>query len=158
MKKNYLKLLLASFLLIGGSSFMYSCSDKDDDIEYTIQFKDLPSEAQTFITTYFPNANTSKIEKQTIGSAIMYEVDLSNGYEIEFDSMGVWQEVDAPDRMTIPSGIAPSAIEEYVNTNYQNYGINEINKVGDGYNVEINGGLRLTFNAAYECTGTYPDL
>lgn len=159
MKKTYLKLLVASVLLVGGTSFITSCSDNDKDSpEVVIGVKDLPSEAQSFLNTYFPNINASKIEQQSISDITMYEVELANGYEVEFDSQGVWQEVSAPDNMTIPSGIAPENIEEYVNTNYSDYGINEINKTGAGYNVEVNGGVRLTFNQLGECTGTYQDL
>ena len=146
MKKNYLKLMLAALFLIG-SITVTSCSDKDDDeIEQTITVNQLPTQAQDFLSKYFPGISAKSIEKQYISNIVMYDVELSNGYEIMFNSEGVWQEVDAPDNKTLPSGIVPSAIEDYVNSNYPDYGINEINKTGEGYNVELVSGLEMAFN------------
>ncbi|MCH5222780.1 MAG: PepSY-like domain-containing protein [Muribaculaceae bacterium] len=146
MKKNYLKLLLVSLFLVGGLS-LTSCSDKDDEeLEQTITISQLPSQAQTFLNQYFADVKAKSIEKQYITTIVMYKVELVNDFEIMFNSEGVWQEVDAPDNKTIPTGIAPSAIEEYVNSNYPDYGINEINKTGEGYNVELISGLEMAFN------------
>ena len=146
MKKNYLKLLLVSLFLVGGLS-LTSCSDKDDEeLEQTITISQLPSQAQTFLNQYFADVKAKSIEKQYITTIVMYKVELVNDFEIMFNSDGVWQEVDAPDNKTIPTGIAPSAIEEYVNSNYPDYGINEINKTGEGYNVELISGLEMAFN------------
>ena len=148
MKKNLVRLLLASILIIGNGIALTACSDKEDEVEMTIGVKDLPMEAQTFLSTYFNGIEIKSIEKQTISTVIMYEVELQNGFDIMFNSSGVWQEVDAPDGKTLPSGIAPEAIETYVNQNYPDYGINEINKTGNGYNVELNDtiGTELEFN------------
>lgn len=147
MKKSYLKLLLAGVLLIGVTGFVTSCNDKDDqELEQTITVGELPKTAQSFLNTYFPNVKTKSIEKQYIANIVMYEVELQNDFDIMFNSEGEWQEVDAPDGKTIPSGIALPSIEEYVNTNYPDYGINEINKTGEGYNVELVSGLEMAFN------------
>lgn len=146
MKKNYLKLLLVSLFLVGGLP-LTSCSDKDDEeLEQTITISQLPSQAQSFLNQYFADVKAKSIEKQYITTIVMYKVELVNDFEIMFNSDGVWQEVDAPDNKTIPTGIAPSAIEEYVNSNYPDYGINEINKTGEGYNVELISGLEMAFN------------
>ena len=158
MKKKYLSLLLLGFLLIGITTTITSCSDKDDEITYLISLNELPIDAQTFLNDYFPTVKASTVEKQSIGKVVMYKVNLDSGFEILFNSEGVWQEIEAPQGKSIPTGIVPQEIEEYVAKQYPDYGINEVNKTGNGYNVEINGGVRLTFNAAGECTGTFEDL
>lgn len=147
MKKSYLKLLLAGMLLTGISGITTSCNEKDnEEFEQTITVGELPKAAQLFLTTYFPEVKTKSIEKQNIANIIMYEVELENDFDIMFNSEGEWQEVDAPEGKTIPSGIALPSIEDYVNTNYPDYGINEINKTGEGYNVELVSGLEMAFN------------
>lgn len=158
MKKFYLKLFILNLLVFGGFIFT-SCSDNDEnEIENVVEFKDLPSKAQIFLNDYFPGVEIKTAERQQIQTVIMYDVILENGYEIMFNSEGEWQEVDAPDGKSIPSGIAPEAIEEYINKNYSDYGINEINKTGDGYNVELTTGLEMSFNELGEFTGIISDF
>ena len=157
MKKNYLKLLLAGLLVFGGMNTFISCSDENEEVEYLISLNELPTKAQVFLNQFFPNEKASRVERQSIGKVIMYEVDLDNGFDIMFDSQGEWQQVEAPDGKYVPSGIAPSAVEEYVNKNYPDYGIEEINKTGNGYQVEIQG-VTLEFNELGECTNTIDNL
>ena len=147
MKKAYLKLLLGGIILLGTAS-VTSCSNDDEgnEIETVITLKDLPVEAQTFLSTYFSGVHTKSIEKQMIKDIIMYNVEMENGYDIMFDSQGEWQQVEAPDGKTVPSGFYPSGIDEYISQNYNNYTIQEINKTGNGYNVELNNGPELAFN------------
>lgn len=158
MKKIRLNLLIAGVIVMVCGAFFSSCSDKDEEITYLISLNELPMDAQTFLNDFFPSEKARTVEKQSIGKVIMYNVELDNGYDMLFNEDGLWQEVSAPENKTLPSGIAPEAIEEYVAKNYPDYGINEINRTGDGYNVEIIGGVRLTFNSLGECTGTFPDL
>lgn len=159
MKSIFFKLFFVVVVLFGTITFT-SCSDKDDDgIETIVTLKDLPLLSQTFLSEYFPGIEINKIEKQTYSNspAILYEVDLKNGFEVVFDGDGEWMEISAPDGSTIPDGIIPESIQQYVTNNYPGYGIEEINRTGNGYNVELKGNLRLTFNLIGECTGTYQD-
>ena len=158
MKRNYLNLFLSFCLLVTGATAFTSCSDDDNEITYLISLSELPQDAQTFLATYFPNENAAKVEKQSIGDIIMYQVEMDNGFEIMFNSKGDWQEVDAPDGKTLPVGIAPEAIQNYVDTNYPDYGINEINKTGNGYNVELVSGPELEFNLLGEFVRVISDF
>ena len=138
-----------------GMNTLCACADKiEEDLETEITFNDLPQVSQTFLNTYFSGI-TGKYEKKITNGYIFYEADLTNGYEIVFNTTGEWNEVDAPDGEIIPKGIAPQVIEDYINVNYKNYGINEINKTGYGYNVELSnlqGGtsINLSFNESGE--------
>ena len=153
MKKTLLRLLLVVGLACGLTPLMSCSHDDDDDVEVVVTQKDLPQAAQTFLNTFFNGYTVLKIEKETNGNITLYDVDLQGGYEVVFNNAGDWIEVDAPDGQSIPDGIAPPVIAEYVNSNYPDYGINEINRTGNGYNVELTTGLDLTFNESGEMTG-----
>ena len=162
MKKTYFKLFAALMLLSFSVSFV-SCSGNDDDpIENIGSYDDLPSAAKTFLNQFFYGYSVVKVEKETYGNMVMYEVDLQGGYEVMFNNAGEWQEVSAPDGETIPDGIVPENVQETLNQRYPDYGVNEINKTSQGYNVDLmnmQGGdsIELRFNMAGEiiATGDY---
>lgn len=147
MKKKYgIALLLFAGLMAGGT--LTSCSDDDsDDIETVITVNKLPLKAQTFISTYYPGLTTTKIERVVDNTILFYEVKFNNGQEVTFNAEGEWIEVDAPDGQTIPDGIVPSAIVDYLNENYNGYGVNEINRVSTGYQVELVSGVDMLFDS-----------
>lgn len=145
-KFRFVVLLFASLMMVGT---MMSCSDDDNnkDIETAITVSNLPQKAQTFITDYYPTAKVLSVTKELDHGVVLYDVDFTDGQEIVFNADGEWVEVDAPDGHSIPSGIIPSAIEEYLNTNYQNYGVNDITRTADGYEVELVSGVDMFFDA-----------
>ncbi len=148
MKKKFriVFLLFASLMLVGT---MMACSDDDNDkdIETTITVSNLPKKAQTFISDYYATANVLSVKKELDHGVVLYDVDFTNGQEIVFNADGDWIEVDAPDGQSIPSGIIPTAIENYLNTNYQDYGVNDITRTGGGYEVELVSGVDMFFDA-----------
>ena len=147
MKKNFLTLLFASLLVFSGFAFTSCSNDDNNEFETSVLLKDLPAAAQSFLSQYYPNVAFKSAEKQQIKDIYIYEVELQDGTEITFNSAGEWQEVDAPEGKTVPSGFYPSGIDEYLSQNYSGYGINEINKYDSGYNVElVNNGPELEFN------------
>ena len=139
MKKTLTLLSLAMLMLVSLSA----CSN-DDDVK--IDASELPVLAQNFIDTYFTGNKIKHITKDTDSDGLTYEVALTGGYEIEFDAVGHWKDVDAPRNKTIPSGIAPEAIETYVAINYPLNGMNEITRSYSGYEVELINGVSLYFN------------
>lgn len=139
MKRIFKSLSVFSLLLF--TLGFVSCSNDDDQPK---EFTQLPQAAQSFLSTYFMNATYSKIDYDK--GDMEYKVELSNGYDITFNMDGDWVEVDAPEGMTIPEGIAPTKISDYVSQYYANYGINDIEVTYMGYNVELTNGLELQFN------------
>lgn len=126
-----------------------SCSDEDQPITVT----QLPEQAKTFLSTYFPSTGIKTVEKDGDD----YEVVLSDGTEIEFNQAGFWTNVDAPAGSTIPNGFYPAAIDEYVGLNLDGAGINEISINQAGYEVELINGTDLYFNPQGEFMGYDPD-
>lgn len=139
MKKTLSLLFIAMF-----AALTWSCSDDDD--ESPISADQLPANAKNFIQTYFGGDKISKVEKEGSNAYAAYDVRFASGYEVEFNAAGEWVDVDAPVGQTIPSGIAPLAIESYVSTNYPTSGINEISLEINGYDVELVNGLDLVFD------------
>ena len=141
MKKLYriLPMLLVAVLSIA----LWSCSDDDEPVPVT----KLPSSAQTFLNTYFDNVDIISVTKDKDD----YEVLLSNGYSVEFNTSGEWTDVDAPVGKTVPTGFYPAAIDTYISSAYSGSGINEISRIDRGYEVELLNGTDLYFSA----DGTY---
>lgn len=140
MKKiNYLLLLLVSV-------FAFACSDDDND-DTPISGNDLPQTAQAFLAQYYPGVKVNRASTDTDDGRTEYDVYLANGHEVTFDFAGIWLDVDAPAGQTIPDGIAPAGIVDYLHQNYFGCGINEISKEPYGYDVELTNGTDLEFNS-----------
>lgn len=117
-----------------------------DDI-ITKDTAQLPLAAREFITTHFPNPKISyvKIENELFEST-KYEAVLTNGTEIEFNSKGVWKEVDAK-HQEVPSSIVPDYAKQYVQENFPSNIIKKVERERYGLKVELNNGLDLKFNS-----------
>lgn len=145
MKKiSYLLLLVMSIFSV---SFV-ACNDDDDDVP--ILANDLPQAAKTFISQYYPDTKVTSVKRDSDNSKVEYDVILANGHDLTFNASGEWTDLDAPLGQTIPDGIAPTNIVEYINQNYNGYGINEISKESYGYDVELTNGIDLEFNSQGE--------
>lgn len=143
------KILLSSLLLLLSMSLFISCSDDDDD-DIIIQSSELPQAAQNFVSTHFNGETYLRIEKDKKPDAdgSLYEVYLSNGFKAEFDTNGLWVEVDG-EMQPVPSSIIkllPEAIPNYVKATYPAQYIVSIDKKIYGFNIELNYDLDLVFN------------
>ena len=126
-----------------------SCSNDDNAStnEVVIEANALPETAQNFVTTHFPDATYRRIEKQNIADddGSVYDVHLSNGFEIDFDINGNWTDIDGG-QTAIPTAIIPEAIVNYVTTTYPSLFITTIEIEPTGYDVELSNELDLVFN------------
>lgn len=142
------KILFGLTCLLAVGFTTVSCGDDDDD-EVIISATALPSKAQTFISTHFPNVAFSRAEqnKTTESDGTLYEVRLANGFQIDFDANGEWTSVDGNGQI-VPSTIIaliPSNIETYIQSN-QNIPIMKIEKKLYGYSIKLTNQLELRFN------------
>jgi hypothetical protein len=113
----------------------------------TITTAQLPAAAQTFIKTHFNDVTvaSTQIDKDVFETE--YNVYLSNGTEIEFDSKGQWKEIDGHNT-ALPVSVVPAAINSYLTTNYKGQQVTQLDKSRNGYDVELANGLELDFNNA----------
>lgn len=143
MKKT-IKIL--SLILIAFMGFaVVACSD--DDNKESIETSQLPAKAIAFVGAFYPDTEIASVVKDTDNGVVEYDVYLKSGDEITFDYDGEWVEVDAPAGGTIPDGIAPATITDYIAANYPDNGINEIKKTRKGYRVELITGLEISFDS-----------
>ena len=129
MKKVFL--LLLSVIALNVHAFA--------DIPVT--FAQLPQKAQQFINKHFSNVGFLSAN-QDDGE---YEVMLKDGTKIDFTLQGDWKEVDCH-VTAVPAALIPTAIAQYVKTNFPNNIITKIEKKYNGYDIELETDLELKFD------------
>lgn len=136
------KVLFTLALFIVSFAFI-ACSDDDDDKK--ISEEDLPQVSRTFLQTHFKGEEVRLVEEDNDS----YDVYLINGFKIEFNRNGEWDDIDGGTK-AIPETILallPDGIVAYVSENYADKHITEVNKEHYGYEIEVNNGLELKFDS-----------
>lgn len=151
MNKN-IKILFVLFISLFG---LWSCSDDTNEVNNPIEYDELPDNAKAFLKKYFYGYEITGIGKETVKDIILFEVELDEGYKIEFNSEGDWLQVLAPYGKTIPTGFIPEPIMQTLDYQYHGFGINQINITGENYHLVLSnnqGGdsIELLFNQSGE--------
>ena len=143
MKKIFLTGFIALSLLVTTTS----CDSDDDNNESAINVTDLPKAADTFVTTYFPSTTYVLITKQNVTDldGSLYDVKLSNNFEIDFDINGNWIDIDG-NHQAVPVELVPEKIQTYVTTNYPNQFVTSIDKEKTTVEVELSNDLDSVFD------------
>lgn len=134
MKKIFTLLFLFSAFLIA------------DDIY--IMPEQLPQNALQFIQKYFPNVNILYAEMDKKG----YEVQLSNGVEIEFLRNGEFKEIEG-NYVALPFEILPQSVANTVGKTYPNMVITKIKRKWNFYEVKLNNMMELYIDANGQLLG-----
>lgn len=112
----------------------------------SISHNQLPAKAQTFIKTYYPQANILQVTEDTDYLFWKeYKVLLKDNVKIEFDKNGDWKEVNA-ERSQVPAKLIANPIQQYITKNFPGTHITQINKDSRKYEIELSSGLDLEFN------------
>lgn len=106
---------------------------------------DLPTAAQTMLNKYFKGVNVSHIKIDSGLFSTDYDVVLTDGTEIDFDSDGQWTEVDCG-RKAVPEALVDKNIRYYVSKNYAGSPIVKISADRRKYEVELLNGVDLEFD------------
>ncbi|MFH7018184.1 PepSY-like domain-containing protein [Flavobacterium sp. FlaQc-47] len=141
------KILLSGFIALALLVTTTSCDSDDDDRETVITATDLPQTASIFITTYFANTTYQVIKKQDKPDAdgSIYDVYLTNGFEIDFDANGNWVDIDG-NHQAIPVELIPEKINTYVMTNYPNQSVTSIDNEKTFIEVELSNNIEVVFD------------
>lgn len=113
--------------------------------EKPIQLDQLPATAQQFIKQYFADHKVLLAKVETGFMSKEYEVIFSDGDHIDFDSKGNWKEIDCKSSF-VPVSVIPTAIMEYVRTNYPVETVKKIEKDRREYEVELSNRVELSFD------------
>lgn len=117
-----------------------------DEKIITKDMQQLPSVSRQFLNQHLKGVQVShiKIEKGWFGIK-EYEVILTNGTEVKFDSEGEWEEVDGH-HAAITTGFFPPFILTYIQENYPGVDVLSIEKDRKEYEVKLSNHFELKFN------------
>ena len=106
----------------------------------------LPTEARDMIKIHFPKSMISylKVDKPLFRTE-GYEVRLSDGTELEFNTKGQWTEVECHP-LSVPSGIIPESIRKYFGRYYGDQKVTKIKHNRRGYELKLSNGLEVEFD------------
>ena len=133
------KLVLLLVCMFSMSTVMMADNDKP------IQIGQLPTTAQTFITTHFKNAKVALAKQETELFDKSYDVIFTNGEKVEFNKSGEWTEVNCKIN-GVPDAIVPQAIKDYVKANYPDARILKIERDRHEYEVKLSNRWEITFD------------
>lgn len=120
-----LKSLLVAVALVGGSIAAYAQQPIQGGvgpvISGSVNESQLPEAAKAFIQKHYPNRSIQEVDKGFISGT--YEVELSDGTELEFNSKGKVTEVEAArhsvlEPVVIEEVISPKAYKELSNRGF----------------------------------------
>lgn len=139
--KRFVLVLLA---VCGLSSMTMSAYAEEKPIEVG----KLPGAAKQFVQKYFAS---EKIEKAVVDNDeinLTYEVRLSNGVKVEFNSGGEWRHVDSP--AGVPASLVPEAIAAKVAQHYPGAKIIAFDRERSGYTAALDNKEEMHFNKKFQ--------
>ncbi len=148
------KTIFGTLAALFAAFIMSSCSDDidlGDSNQTTIEASSLPRASTATVETYFSGATITTAKKSNTANIYgsIYSALLSNGFEIDFNEQGLWTEIESEKDMAIPDqfldGELPT-IFAYLNANYPDNFVVEIERERSGYTVELNNGVDLVFD------------
>lgn len=135
------KMLLTTLFLVFVSAVCYG-----RDVIITVS--ELPAAAQQLLTKQFPGKQVSMVKKDVDTFKVSYDVLFADGTKVEFDKKGEWTEVKTRPA-AVPAFFVPAGISTFVNANYPNVKIIEINRERYGYEVDLSNGLEIKFDKRF---------
>ena len=103
-----------------------------------------PDAIVKFINSNFSGATINGTERDHEDGEI--DVYLSDGSKVEFTANNEWKKITCPGK-GVPSALVPTAITNYVKSNYQSALIYKIDKNYNTYEVQLNNGVELNFGS-----------
>lgn len=134
------------FLIAAVSLMSLGVANATSDRPVTVE--NLPKKAQQFIKTYLSQVGVTYATEDRDLISKEYEVMFAEGIKVDFASNGEWKCVDFGGK-TLPAGIVPQQINDYVKQNYPDAKIIKIDRDRNDYEVSLSNRLELTFNKAF---------
>ena len=109
----------------------------------------LPDLAQMFLSQNFANAPISKVSND---SAAVYEVELSSGTQLQFNSDGMWMKVQAKQGENVEAKVLPFPAQTYLHEIYPEKKIKLVERdIPTGLmRVTLDDGLEIVFSSEGE--------
>lgn len=108
----------------------------------------LPYDAKKFIEEHFPGTTIIHVENKTspVTDGTVFEVELSDKTDIDFDKDGAWREISTEGNVVVPTAVLPPSVQEYIKTNYAGQTIKSVDIDMDAMAVELNNDQDLVFD------------
>lgn len=136
-----MKKLLLTLIVLLASAVVANARDT-----YAHDASVLPQAAKAILDKNFKSkVSIVKIDKD-LGRVSEYEVIMTDGSEISFDSKGNWKEVEVGVASTVPAGFVPKSIQTYINANHKGQHIVGIKKERKKYEVDLSNGIEMHFD------------
>ncbi len=148
MKMKISHFLLVAFIALGFTA----CSDDDsthsENASTPIQAADLPQTSKAFLQNHFPDAKVTSARQLHQANAVgtYYVTTLSNNYHVSFDTDGDWTSVNGHGQ-AVPQAVLPQNVLTYIQSNYPDVTIDEIDVQINGYEVELVNDIELYFDS-----------
>ncbi len=138
-----MKRLFFAFVAIAALTLSLTSCEKES--ETIIDFSALPKVAQTTITEHFNKDNIMLViyDKELFDKE--YSVTFFDGTLIEFDKSGSWESVES-NSVGVPTSILHSKIAEYLEVNFTDNLVLELDKDNNGYELRLDNSVELEFN------------
>ena len=142
---------MKKFTLILAFLLTLSFASLRADNEKVIPVNQFPTTAQQMIKQHFGDKKVavSKVETDMLSKS--YEVIFTDGDKVEFDGKGNWEEIDCR-FSSVPAGIIPAPIMNYVKENYPDTIIKKIEKDRREYEVKLSNRVELSFDMEFNLT------
>lgn len=110
---------------------------------------ELPAPSRQLVDTYFKEVGVSyaKVDEEWFDKE--YKVVLVNGVKLAFRKDGSWKEIDCRYNGEVPADLVPTAITGYLGQNFQERRVVCIERDRRGYEVRLDNGLELEFDADF---------
>lgn len=139
---------MKKIIVIALAVFSFGILTAKADNDRLIVKENLPQKAQLFIDSHFKSAKITYVKDERDFLERTFEVLFADGTKVEFDRSGEWKEVDCR-RSSVPAAIVPAQIIQYVNSNYPNVNIQQIERDRVDYELRLSNRLELTFDTKF---------
>lgn len=149
MKRILLTLTAGAAMLLGGQAYAQCYNSQPcapmmyegvgPVISGSVDFNQLPKEAKDFVHKHFKDGTVVLCEKEFDDNT--YEVEFSDGTDIEFDSQGNWTEIDAGHHRILPEKVVRKLLPDKARRELENRKViaqvESVKRYQGGYKVEI---------------------
>jgi len=118
------------------------------DNDKIIRFDRMPEAARQTVARYFGEEKVMVVKQEKEWFDTLYEVQLSDGTDLEFFGDGRWKEIDCK-RLAVPAGLIPAEIRNYVGQRFPGRSVVKIERDRRGYEVELDDDTDLKFDLKF---------
>lgn len=133
-KTNYLTVFAAAL-----ATLVTGC-----DKEKVVSTDRLPTQAQAYITQHFPGYEILQVVKERDDLKISYDVNLDDGYNLDFDKEGRILGVEGLNKL--PDSVVPNNLLNYVREHYREHFIRDWKLDDRGQEIKLSNGVELQFD------------